>query len=118
MSTGVARERVATLLFYATVLLLAYLLYLLFQPFLAPLAWAAILAAVFQRPYRQMERRWGKTTAASISTAFVTIVIIVPVLLIMIAFVQQATAAASRIDLSVQSQGFGRLERIWATAQA
>jgi len=38
MSTGIARQRIATLLFYATVLLLAYLLYVLFRPFLAPLA--------------------------------------------------------------------------------
>ena len=45
MSTGIARERVATLLFYGTVLLLVYLLYQLFRPFLAPLTWAAISLA-------------------------------------------------------------------------
>jgi predicted PurR-regulated permease PerM len=118
MSTGIARERVATLLFYGTVLLIAYLLYLISQPFFVPLAWAAILAAVFQAPYKQMERLWGKTAAASFSTAVVTVVIIVPVLLVMTAFVQQATVAASRVDLSVHSQGFGRLERLWEAAQA
>jgi predicted PurR-regulated permease PerM len=117
MSTGIARERVATLLFYGTVLLLVYLLYLIFRPFLAPLTWAAILAAFFHVPHKQMERMWGKTAAASVSTAVVTIVIIVPVLLVMTAFVEQAAAAVSSIDVSVQTEGFGRLERLWARAQ-
>ena len=44
MSDRVARERVSTLLFYGTLALLAYFIYLLFRPFLGPLAWAAILA--------------------------------------------------------------------------
>jgi predicted PurR-regulated permease PerM len=117
MSAGIARERVATLLFYGTVLLLAYLLFQLFSPFLTPLAWAAILAAFFHKPYKQMEARWGKTTAASISTAVVTIVIIVPVILVMTAFVEQATVAVRSIDLSVQGEGFSRVERLWARAQ-
>ena len=67
MSTGPARERIATLLFYGTVLLLAYLLYLLFRPFLTPLAWAAIFAAFFYPPFRRLEARWGKTWAAAIA---------------------------------------------------
>jgi predicted PurR-regulated permease PerM len=118
MSAGIARERVTTLLFYGTVVLLGYLLYLLFRPFLTPLLWAAILAAFFHGPYKQMERLWGKSAAAGVSTAVVTVVIIVPVLLVMTAFVEQAAAAVSSVDLSVQSEGFGRVQRLWARAQA
>jgi predicted PurR-regulated permease PerM len=118
MSAGIARERVTTLLFYGTVLLLGYLLYLLFRPFLTPLAWAAILAAFFHGPYKQMERLWGRSTAAAVSTAVVTVVIIVPVLLVMTAFVEQAAAAVSSVNLRVQSEGFGPVERLWARAQA
>jgi predicted PurR-regulated permease PerM len=64
-----------------------------------------------------MERMWGRTIAASVSTAVVTVVIIVPVLLVMTAFVEQAAAAVSSVDLSVQSEGFGRVERLWTRAQ-
>jgi len=118
MNPAPARERIATLLFYGTVLLLAYLLYLLFEPFLTPLAWAAILAAFFHTPYRRLERRMGRTWAATVSTVAVTVVIIVPVMLVIVSFVEEATGAARSIDLSVQSEGFVRLERIWAGAQA
>src|SRR5947207_3353668 len=118
MSSGLARQRISTLLFYSTVLLLAYLLYLLFSPFLTPLAWAAILAALFHSPYRRLEARWGRTRAAAACTAAVTIVIVVPVALVTTAFVQEATLAVSSVDLSVQTEGFARLQRIWMRIQA
>lgn len=118
MSTGLARQRISTLLFYSTVLLLAYLLYLLFSPFLTPLAWAAILAALFHPPYRRLEVRLGKAWAAAASTVAVTIVIVVPVVLITMAFIQEATLAAGSVDLSVQTEGFARLQRIWMRVQA
>ena len=118
MSTGIARQRIATLLFYATVLLLAYLLYLLFKPFLTPLAWAAILAALFHTPYRRMEIKWGKAWAATASTAVVAVVIVVPVLLVTTAFIQEAALAIRSVDLSVQTEGFARIQRIWMRVQA
>jgi len=114
MSTGLARQRISTLLFYSTVLLLAYLLYLLFSPFLTPLAWAGILAALFHSPYRRLELRWGKPAAAAASTAVVTVVIVVPVVLVTIAFIQEAALAFQSVDVSVQTEGFARLQRIWA----
>src|ERR1700687_4984420 len=97
MSSGLARQRIATLLFYSTVLLLAYLLYLLFSPFLTPLAWAAIFAALFHSPYRRLKARWGKSWAAAASTAVVTLVIVVPMVLVTTAFIQEATLAISSI---------------------
>src|SRR3984893_11067395 len=118
MSSGLARQRIATLLFYSTVLLLAYLLYLLFSPFLTPLAWAAIFAALFHSPYRRLKARWGKSWAAAASTAVVTLVIVVPMVLVTTAFIQEATLAISSIDLSVQTEGFARLQRIWMRIQA
>jgi predicted PurR-regulated permease PerM len=65
-----------------------------------------------------MARRWGKTWAAAIGTAAVTVLIIVPVLLVMTAFVEEATQAVRSVDLSMQSEGFVRLQRIWDRLQA
>jgi predicted PurR-regulated permease PerM len=118
MSTGLAQERIFTLLFYATVLLLAYLLYLIFSPFLVPLTWAAILAALFHLPYRRLETPWGRTWAASACTVAVAALIVVPVVLITMVFIQEATVAIKSVDLSLQTGGFARVERIWAWVQS
>jgi predicted PurR-regulated permease PerM len=118
LRNGGARERIATLLFYGTVLLLAYLLYLLFRPFLTPLAWAAVFAALFYPPFRRLEARWGKTWAAAISTAVVTILIIGPVTVVAVAFIEEAALAVRSVDLYLQTEGFARLQRVWSDVQA
>jgi len=41
-----SQKRLGTALFYGVVILLAYLAYLVFAPFLVPLAWAAVLVIV------------------------------------------------------------------------
>src|SRR5580765_4146175 len=99
MSEEITRERSTTLIFYGCVILLAYLVYRLFAPFFTPLSWAAIFAAFFYPKYRRLTPRLGKTGAAALSTAAVTLIIVVPVVMIGIAFIQQATQAIGSIDL-------------------
>ena len=55
-----------------------------FEPFLAALAWAIILVVFFFPLYERLARKWGMTTAAVASTIGVTIILIVPTILIMI----------------------------------
>src|SRR5262245_37661930 len=98
MTDQISRERSTTLLFYACVFLLAYLVYLLFQPFLTPLAWAGIFAAFFYQQYKRLETKFGRTPAASLATAAVTIIIVVPFVLIVLAFIQEATQTLSSVD--------------------
>ncbi len=117
MSDRVARERIATLLFYATVALLAYCIYLLFRPFLGPLAWAATLAAVFYPLHWRMAARWGKRWAAAASTALVTVAIIVPSILVAVVFVEEAAQAVSSVDLSLQTPAFARIQGAWSWLQ-
>jgi predicted PurR-regulated permease PerM len=117
MSDQIARERSTTLIFYGCVLLLGYLVYLLFAPFLVPLAWAAIFAAFFHPQYRRLSARFGKTAAASISTAGVTLIIVVPFVLIAIAFIQEATQTIGAIEPASGSVGLARLQRGWLWLQ-
>jgi predicted PurR-regulated permease PerM len=70
--------------------LLAYLVYRLFRPCLAPLAWAAVLAIAFSPLHRRFERRFGRRAAALLSTLSVGVLVIVPVLAVMSAFVSVA----------------------------
>ena len=118
MPQQTARERSTTLLFYGCVILLGYLLYRLFEPFLIPLLWAAIFAAFFHAQQKQLERRFGRSTAASISTAGVTLIIVVPCVLLAVAFIQEATQTLGSMDLAAgSSKGLDRAQRAWGWLQ-
>jgi predicted PurR-regulated permease PerM len=118
MPDQLARERSTTLVFYGCILLLGYLIYLLFEPFLKPLAWAAIFAAFFFPRYKQLEARFGKTWAATLCTIGVTLIIVVPFVLTAIAFVQQAAQTIGQVDIGANSsKGLARVQRAWMWAQ-
>jgi predicted PurR-regulated permease PerM len=80
-------DRIAALGFYALAVLLAYLVYQLFQPFLTPLAWAGVLAICFYPTHQKFERRMRRGLAAFASTAFVALLVIVPMIAATFAFV-------------------------------
>ena len=87
------RERAVALLFYAVVLLLAYLLVRIFAPFFAPLGWAAVLA-IFVHPWHErLVPRYGNTRAAWLSTVVVTLLLVGPGLVVLSAFVGESRAA-------------------------
>ena len=46
-SDATSEKRVGAVLFYAVLAVLGYYVYLIFEPFLAPLAWAGILVVFF-----------------------------------------------------------------------
>ena len=118
MPDQLARQRSTTLLFYGCVFLIGYLLYQLFEPFLTPLAWAAIFAAFFHAKHKHLEKRFGKSAAASISTAAVALIIVVPCVLIVMAFVEEARQTLGSIDLAGgSSQGIERVQRGWSWLQ-
>jgi predicted PurR-regulated permease PerM len=90
---SIAVQRIGAVLFYGIVVLLAYLVFRISEPFLAPLAWAGVLVVIFYPLHRRLERRWGKTWAASASTTGVTLILIVPAIFVGIAFVRQSIEA-------------------------
>jgi predicted PurR-regulated permease PerM len=101
---GSNRERFTTLIFYAVVILLIYLCYLIFAPFLVPLAWGAIFVVLFHPWHEHLARRWGNSGAAALSTVGVTLVLIVPTLALTSLFVREAFQAALGMQLAF-SQG-------------
>ena len=118
MPDQLARQRSTTLLFYGCVILLGYLLYRLFEPFLRPLAWAAIFAAFFFSRHKTLEPRLGKSGAASVSTAAVALIIVVPFVLLMMAFIQEATQTLGGVDLAAGgSRGMERVQTAWGWLQ-
>jgi predicted PurR-regulated permease PerM len=118
MPDQLARQRSTTLLFYGCILLLGYLLYQLFEPFLTPLAWAAIFAAFFHARHKQFETHFGKTGAASVSTAGVALIIVVPCVLVVMAFIDEARQTLGSIDLAAgSSRGVDRAQGAWGWLQ-
>ena len=108
------RDLVAHLRFLnPRLLLLGYLLYQLFEPFLRPLAWAAIFAAFFHTRHKRLEARFGKTAAASLSTGAVALIIVVPSVLVVIAFIDEARQTLGSVDIGADgSRGLERMPAV------
>jgi len=108
-----AGERFGNVFFYGVTLLLVYLVYMVFEPFLVPLGWAAVFAVIFHSLYKQLEQRWGRNLAAALSTAGVTFILIVPALLLMFLFVREGIDATRDMQASMAAGEFGAFNRAW-----
>jgi len=110
-------ERLTNVLFYGVVLLLAYLVFRVFEPFLVPLGWAGVLVVIFYPWHRRLEKRWGRTPAAALSTLGVTLILIVPTLLLMTLFVRQGLEAARGLQHAMAGGQYPWLNRAWEWIQ-
>jgi predicted PurR-regulated permease PerM len=118
MASQSPRDRLENLAFYCIVLLLGYFVYLLFAPFLVPLGWAGVLVVCCHPWQARLERRFGPTRAAALSTALVAVMIIAPGILIVSAFVREATEAFTQIQGMLDAGFFGRVQQVTDWIQA
>jgi predicted PurR-regulated permease PerM len=110
------KDRFSQLLFYALVLLTAYLTFLVLSPFLASLAWAAVLGMMFHRVHLQLAATMGPNRAALLTTLMAAVLIVGPAVLLvsvlarevppLIDYLQQASLTAP-----------DQIERIWEIAR-
>ena len=117
-SETTSQKQLGTVVLYGIALLLVYLAYLVFAPFLVALAWAAVLVVVSYPAYEWLEGRWGPTRAAITCTVAVTVILIVPVLLVMMAFVRQGVSAVQEFQFQVAIGHYDKLDALWAKLQA
>ena len=108
-----AGERFGDVLFYGMILLLVYLVYRIFEPFLMPLGWAAVFAVIFYSLNKRLEQRWGRTLSAALSTAGVMLILIVPALLLMTLFVREGIDATRDLQASMAAGEYGGFNRAW-----
>ncbi len=113
MAEQTPTQRVTTVLFYGFLALLAWLTFVVFKPFLTPLIWAAVLVILFLPIHRRFERRLGKALSATLSTTLVTAILIVPAVLVVIAFVQQAIVTLNSIGPGASLAHSDWVNRIW-----
>jgi predicted PurR-regulated permease PerM len=112
-----AEKRVGAVLFYGIVLLLLYFMYLIFAPFIGPLAWAAVLVVFFFPLHKRLEKRTGATGAAAISTTGVTLILVIPLLLVGAAFVREAIEMAAGMQQNLNAGQFDWANRAWEWIQ-
>ena len=82
-------DRIGRIVLFVLVAALAYAVVLMAQPFANALGWAAVIAIVFHPVHQRLEARYGAVRAASLSTAAVTVIVVVPVLLLTAVFVRE-----------------------------
>lgn len=92
------QDRTQRLLFYGVLLLVIAGLYLVARPFLVPLAWAGILTICFWPLHARIAARLSPVAAATASTAVLTLLLVVPVVLLGIALARQGFGAVDRVQ--------------------
>lgn len=112
-----SQKILGTALFYGIIALLAYLVYVVFEPFLVALAWAVVLVVVSYPFYERLRQRWGPNSAALAVTTAVTLILIVPTIFVMFAFVREAFSAAQSIQTRVEAGRFAWVGAFWTHLQ-
>jgi len=107
-----SRDRFGQILFYALVLLLGYLTFLVLSPFLASLSWAAVFAVTFYQMHLRLQPRMSTNGAALVTTLAAAVMIVAPgvmLLSVLAREVPQMIDYVQRASLTAPEQ----IERIW-----
>jgi len=117
MSPPTDRQRVNVLFFYGAVVLVGWLFFRIIEPFLVEIAWAAVLGICFQPVHARLERRFGPSRAALLSTLVVTALIVIPGLLVASALVSEGGHAVNDLQAVFKRDGTTRLRAAWEWAR-
>ena len=98
-------ERVSQLVFYGTVVLIAWLAYRIVQPFLVEIGWAVVLAICLEPVRVRLLPRLGPTRTALLLTLAVVVLLVVPVVLVGTAMVRESRPAVGYLDAQLRSEG-------------
>jgi predicted PurR-regulated permease PerM len=96
-------ERLTNVLSYGALLLLGYVVYLIFEPFLVPLTWSAVMAIFFYPVHERLARRLKPNYAAMMSTVGVTVLLIAPTLVVLSYTAKQAIDATARLQTALMN---------------
>jgi predicted PurR-regulated permease PerM len=108
-------DRFSRALMWGGLALLAWLVYLVLRPFLEPLGWAAVLAIVSYPVYERLTRRMSRGSAAALTTAGVTVVVIVPAVALTVAFVREALDLATSLQTAIADGRLTWVEGAWTS---
>jgi predicted PurR-regulated permease PerM len=98
-------ERARPLIGWLLIGLLVYAAGLTVKPFLAPLAWAAVLSIVFYPLFERLASRWSAGWSAATVTLMATLMVVAPLLVVCTLFVREAVQASSLVQSAFESRG-------------
>jgi predicted PurR-regulated permease PerM len=107
-----AKERFSQLLFYALVFLMGYLAFLVLQPFLSSLAWAAVFAMMFHSVHLEFAGRYGPNRGALLTTLIAALLIVAPAVMLVSVLAREVPAVIDYVQ-QVSMSAPDRIERIW-----
>src|ERR1700674_1638477 len=113
-ATATTSDRLTTVLSYGVLLLLIYVVFRIYEPFLAALGWAAILVIFFYPMHHRLLRRFSASKAAVLSTLVVTFLLIVPAIVLTTLFIREAFSVSRGMEHTLQVQEAPLLAKIWA----
>ncbi|MBS1816724.1 MAG: AI-2E family transporter [Acidobacteria bacterium] len=90
----------SVVIMWAGLALLAYLLFLIVQPFLVPLGWGCVIAVLIYPIQREFERRMSRGTAAGVSTLLAALILIGPSIALTNAFAREMVDLAQSLQAS------------------
>ena len=110
--------QLGALLGFSALLFLTYQLYQLFEPFLAPIAWAIILRFAFQPAHQLLRQRLRNrpNLVALLSTVVVMLAVAIPVAVISSILTHEAAGAVEQVTRFLQSRRARALGRAMARA--
>ena len=111
-------DRFGELLFYAIVLLVAYLAFSVIQPFLGPLAWAAIFALTLHPLYRRLRTRLSETAAALLTTLTAAVVIVGPLATLLSMLSSEIPRVVEFLQTLPQTATPERVRTVWDMVRA
>lgn len=107
-------DRLTTVLSYGVLLLLIYLVFRIYEPFLAALGWAAILTIFFYPMHHWIAKRLTPNKAAVLSTLTVTFLLIMPAILVTSLFIREAFAVSKGVQHTLLVEQAPMLAKTWA----
>lgn len=117
MAKRSSRERFTELLFYGVLIGMAYLALRIVWPFLAPLAWAAILAMTLRPVYMHFCIRLRNANSALVTTVLAGLLIIAPAVFLVSVVVQQVPAAIDYVS-GLSATTPAQILRFWTNLRA
>jgi predicted PurR-regulated permease PerM len=113
-------ERLAHLVFYGTVLLIAWLGWKVVEPFLSELGWAAVLAICLNPVRERLLPRLGPTRTAIVLVAGVLLLLLVPLLFVGYTLVGEGATGVDYVQRMLDDQGGPAtlFHRAWEWARA
>jgi hypothetical protein len=102
--------QLSALLGFSVLLFISYQLYQLFEPFLAPIAWAIILRFAFQPAHQLLRQRLRNrpNLVALLSTGVVMLAVAIPVAVISSILTHEAAGAVEQVTRFLQTGGLER----------